>query len=87
MIVSRDYLLKKPSGPSVPKLFFDTRVVPLAANIAGELEVALDRAAVRMGVRPALILAGATGLIGLGVLGLLRARRRGRPALTGTPAQ
>ena len=47
MIIGRDYLLKKPAGPSAPKLFLDTQVVPLAANIAGTLEVALDRASVR----------------------------------------
>jgi hypothetical protein len=38
------------------------------------LEVALDRAAARTGVRPALILAGATGLIGLGLVRLLTRR-------------
>ncbi|MEE7450721.1 hypothetical protein MRF4_24570 [Methylobacterium radiotolerans] len=76
MAVGRDYLLKKPSGPSGPKLFLDTQVVPLAANIAGSLEVALDRAAARTGVRPALILAGATGLIGLGLIRLLTRRDR-----------
>ncbi|ACB25718.1 hypothetical protein SR39_18980 [Methylobacterium radiotolerans] len=74
MAVGRDYLLRKPSGPSNPKLFLDTQVVPLAVNIAGSLEVALDRAAARTGVRPALILAGATGLIGLGLVRLLTRR-------------
>ncbi len=67
-------LLKKPSGPSAPKLFLDTQVVPLAANLAGAVEVALDRAAARTGVRPAVILAGATGLIGLGLFRLLTHR-------------
>ncbi|WP_244507680.1 hypothetical protein [Methylobacterium phyllostachyos] len=67
-------MLKKPSGPSAPKVFLDTQVVPLAANIAGAVEVALDRAAVRTGVRPAVILAGATGLIGFGLLRLFRHR-------------
>jgi len=70
-------LLTKPSGPSAPKLFFDTQVVPLAANIAGGLEVALDRAATRTGVRPAVILAGATGLIGFGLFQLIRHRPAG----------
>ena len=74
MIIGRDYLLKKPSGPSAPKLFLDTQVVPLAANLAGAVEVALDRAAARTGVRPAVILAGATGLIGLGLFRLLAHR-------------
>ncbi|MGU3469205.1 hypothetical protein ACLBXO_30640 [Methylobacterium sp. C33D] len=49
--------------------------MPLATNIAGSLEVALDRAAARTGVRPALILAGATGLIGLGLVRLFTHRR------------
>jgi hypothetical protein len=74
LIVGRDYLLKKPTGLSAPKMFLDTQVVPLAANIAGGLEVALDRAAVRTGVRPALILVGATGIIGLGLFRLLTRR-------------
>ncbi|SDA16391.1 hypothetical protein SAMN02799622_01548 [Methylobacterium sp. UNC378MF] len=74
MAVGRDYMLKKPSGTSSPKLFLDTQVVPLAANIAGSLEVALDRVAARTGVRPALILAGATGLIGLGLIRLFTHR-------------
>jgi hypothetical protein len=74
LIIGRDYLLKKPSGPSAPKLFLDTQVVPLAANLAGAVEVALDRAAARTGVRPAVILAGATGLIGLGLFRLLTHR-------------
>ena len=61
MIIGRDYLLKKPAGPSAPKLFLDTQIVPFAANIAGGLEVALDRASARTGVRPAVILAGIIG--------------------------
>jgi len=78
LVIGRDYLLKKPSGPSAPKLFLDTQVVPLVANIAGGLEVALDRAAVRTGVRPAFILAGATGLIGFGLIRLLTHRAESR---------
>jgi hypothetical protein len=35
VVIGRDYLLKKPVRPSAPKLFLDTRVVPLAVNIAG----------------------------------------------------
>ena len=75
MIIGRDYLLRKPAGPSAPKLFLDTRVVPVAVNMAGAVEVALDRAAARTGVRPALIVAGATTALALVVLGLLRNRR------------
>lgn len=74
MIIGRDYLLKKPSRPSAPKLFLDTQVVPRAVNLAGGLEGILDRASVRTGVRPAVILAGVAGLLGLGMYGLLRSR-------------
>jgi threonine dehydrogenase-like Zn-dependent dehydrogenase len=78
LVIGRDYLLKKPSGPSAPKLFLDTQVVPLVANIAGGLEVALDRAAVRTGIRPAVIVAGATGLIGFGLIRLFTHRAAAR---------
>ena len=54
-------MLKKSEGPSEAKLFFDTRAVPLAANLAGSLEVALERASVRSGIRPSLILAACLG--------------------------
>jgi hypothetical protein len=57
-------------------MFLDTRVVPLAVNIAGELEVALDRASVRTGIRPAVILAGVTGVVTLVLFRLLRGRSR-----------
>lgn len=81
MSVGRDYLLKKPAGPSSPKLFLDTTVVPMAVNLLGGMEVALDRAAVRTGVRPSVILAGATGALSLVLYYLLRDRsRRGRRA-------
>ena len=73
-MVGRDYMLEKPSGPSAPKLFFDTRVVPLAANGAGELEGWLVRSSARLGVRPAVMLAGLTGLASLALFGLLRRR-------------
>ena len=75
MPIGRDYLLKKPARPSAPKLFLDTQVVPLAANIAGGLEVALDRAASRLGVRPVVVLASATGIASLSVIYLMRRRR------------
>jgi len=77
MTISRDYLLKKPPGPSAPKLFLDTRVIPLIVNIAGGAEVALDRTAVRSGIRPAVILAGAVGAVSLALLGALRLRTAG----------
>lgn len=82
MIIGRDYLLEKPPGPSAPKLFLDTQVVPLAVNAAGGLEVALHRVAARTGVRPAVILAGVAGLASLVLFNLFgrRTRARGRPA-------
>lgn len=76
MVIGRDYLLKKPVRPSAPKMFLDTRVVPLAVNIAGELEVALDRASVRTGIRPAVILTSVTGVVFLALFRVLRSRRR-----------
>jgi hypothetical protein len=79
VLIGRDYLLKKPGGPSAPKRFLDTQVVPMVANVAGRLEVALDQASVRTGVRPSVILAGVTGLASLVLLSLLRGRRAARP--------
>jgi hypothetical protein len=68
--VGRDYMLEKPSGPSAPKLFLDTKIVPMAVNAAGSLEVALDRASARTGIRPSLILTGLVGLASIVLLGL-----------------
>ena len=76
MIISRDYMLKKPEGPSKPKRFLDVHVVPRVANIAGAMEVALDRASVRLGVRPSLLLVCLAGLLSFGLIGFLRGRRR-----------
>ena len=81
MMIGREYLLKHSTGPSGPKLFLDTQVVPFAANIAGSLEVALDRTSVRCGVRPVVILAAAAGLVSLALVSLLRRRRSVAPAL------
>ena len=75
MIIGRDYLLKKPSGPSVPKVIFDTRVVPLAVNGVGRIEVLLARSSSRWGVRPAVIVAGVAGLVSLVAFRLLSYRR------------
>ena len=74
-MVERDYMLKKPSGPSAPKVFFDTQIVPRAANAAGDLEVLLNRSAVRTGIRPSFILAGLAGLVSLVLFRLWRSRR------------
>lgn len=62
MVVSRDYMLEQPSGPSAPKLFLDTKMVPAAVNILGSAEVALARMSARSGVRVRTILAGVAGL-------------------------
>ncbi len=70
MIIGRDYLLKKPSAPSKPKLFLDTQVVPLVVNMAGGLEVALDRASERTGIRPSVILGGIASLLSFVLLQL-----------------
>jgi hypothetical protein len=69
-------MLKKPDGPSAPKLFLDTQVVPLAVNVAGTLEVALNRVARRTGIRPSVLLAGIAGVTSLLLIGLLRPARR-----------
>lgn len=74
MTVGRDYMLKEQSGPSAPKLFLDTKVVPLAANVAGRVEVRLDRAATTVGVRPSAIVAGVAGGLMLSLVALLRSR-------------
>jgi hypothetical protein len=75
-MVGRDYLLKKPPGPSASRLFVNTRLLPLAVNIAGGLEVALDRASVRSGIRPAMIVAGVTGVVTFVLFRLLRDREQ-----------
>ncbi|PVE57791.1 hypothetical protein DC429_09920 [Arthrobacter sp. TPD3018] len=72
MTVGRDYMLKKTIGPSTPKYVFDTKVVPGLVNLAGGVEVALDRAAVRLGQRPAVLVAGAGGAVALLMAGLWR---------------
>ena len=74
MTVGRDYLMKQPSRPSVPKLFLDTRIVPGAVNIAGSVEVALDRAAQRTGLRPLVILIG--GAVATSLIAVSLRRRR-----------
>lgn len=65
MIIGTDYLLEKPFGPSVPKQIFDTRVLPLAVNGVGRIEVLLARSSTRSGIRPPVIVAGVAGLASL----------------------
>lgn len=76
MTVGRDYMLKKTTGPSAPKFLIDTQIVPRLVNAVGRGEVLLDRSAVRLGVRPSVLVAGAAGALALLILGT----RRGRPA-------
>lgn len=86
MVVSRDYMLKQPSGPSAPKLFLDTKVIPATVNVLGAVEVALDRASTRTGVGTARLLAGAAGIgaLGVGVL-LFRAGAKARSTASAEP--
>ena len=79
MVIGRDYMLKKPAGPSAPKRFLDTRVVPRVVNMAGAAEVALDAAAVRAGIRPSVIVVGVAGMAVFTALRLLTRTRRGTP--------
>ncbi|MGI4800899.1 MAG: hypothetical protein ACRYG8_44120 [Janthinobacterium lividum] len=74
MTIHPDYMLKKPSGPSASKQFLDQRVVPLAVNAVGALEVGLYRVSDRTGIRPALLMTGLTA----GFSFLLMSRWRGR---------
>ena len=74
-MVGKDYMLRKPSGPSAPKLFFDTEVIPMATNAVGRLEILLDRAADRSGIRPSILLAGMAGLTSLILFRLWPSRR------------
>jgi hypothetical protein len=78
MVVTRDYMLKKESGPSAPKLFLDTKVVPAVVNMLGAMEVVVDQASARSGLRPRWVLAGAVGLGAIGLFGVLR-REATRP--------
>ena len=65
MTVGRDYMLKKTTGPSAPKFFIDTELVPRLVNAVGRGEVMLDRTAVRLGVRPSVLVAGAAGILAM----------------------
>ncbi|HJO65255.1 MAG TPA: hypothetical protein QF469_07930 [Sphingomonas sanguinis] len=75
MTVGRDYMLKKTTGPSAPKFFIDTQIVPRLVNTVGRGEVMLDRSAVRLGVRPSILVAGAAGVLALILLGTRRGRQ------------
>ena len=76
MTVGRDYMLKKTTGPSAPKFFIDTELVPRLVNAVGRGEVMLDRTAVRLGVRPSVLDAGAAGILAMLVFGAGRGRQK-----------
>ncbi|MDR6146537.1 hypothetical protein QE363_002330 [Sphingomonas sp. SORGH_AS870] len=78
MTVGRDYMLKKTTGPSAPKYFIDTQIVPRLVNAVGRGEVLLDRSAVRLGIRPSVLVGGAACV----VAGLLWNTRRGQSGTT-----
>lgn len=75
MTVGRDYMLKKTSGPSASKFFIDTQLVPRLVNAIGRGEVMLDRSAVRLGVRPSVLVAGVAGALVMLVFGIRRGRQ------------
>ncbi|WP_298089563.1 hypothetical protein [uncultured Sphingomonas sp.] len=80
MTVGRDYMLRKGDGPSSPKFFLDTQLVPRLVDAAGSAEVTLDRAARAAGVRPSLLLAGAAGTLAMATTATLRALLKKRRA-------
>jgi hypothetical protein len=86
MVVGRDYMLKKPTGPSAPKLFLDTKLVPAAVNVLGATEVALNRASARTGLSSGMLLAGVAGVGSLGLYWLLFRSGRGAAQSAGREA-
>ncbi|MDR6787148.1 hypothetical protein J2Y58_000486 [Sphingomonas sp. BE138] len=80
MSVGRDYMVRKGAGPSAPKFFLDTEVLPRLVDATGAAEVALDRAARAAGVRPSLLLVGAAGALSIAVAGAFGAGRAKRAA-------
>ncbi len=68
-MVSSDYMLKKPSRPSAPRLLLDQRVLPALIDLAGGVEARLERIAARTRLLP---LTGLSAGLGIGLLaGLL----------------
>ena len=74
MPVNRDYMLKKSSGPSGPKVFLDQVVVPGLVNGVGAVEGGVERLAAAARRNPLL----AVGLVA--GAGLVLATWRGRRA-------
>ena len=60
-MIDRDYLLKKESGPSALKVFFNQKVVPAAINLAGAVEGILEQVAIQVRRKPMPALAAALG--------------------------
>lgn len=60
-MVDKAYLLEKPPGPSSPKLFLDQWVIPLAIDVLGAGEVAVERVSQRTGVRPLVVIGAVAG--------------------------
>ncbi|MGX7705274.1 hypothetical protein [Methylobacterium sp. Gmos1] len=64
MLVTRDYMLEQPPGPSGPKRILDQVVVPGLANAAGTVEAGIERVVIGARRNPLL----AAGLVaGLGL--------------------
>ncbi len=74
-MISRHYLLKKNSQrPAGLRLFVDQELIPATIDLAGNIETAIERVAVRVRHQPLLVLGAA---FGLGVAAsLLPLRRR-----------
>lgn len=78
-MVDKAYMLHKPPGPGPAKRYLDQVMLPVAIDLAGSGEVAIQRLSERSGIRPAVILGGlAGGAILLAALALGRQDRRGR---------
>jgi hypothetical protein len=60
-MVTKNYMLKKPQGPSAPKLFLDQQVVPALIDAAGAVEGVLETIAVRSRAAPFSALGAALG--------------------------
>ncbi len=74
MLVERDYMLRKPPGPSRPKLFLDQVVVPGLANAAGTVEAGIEQVVIGTRRHPLLAVSLVAG-IGL-ALTMARSPRR-----------
>ena len=52
-MVSKSYMLEKKRPPSELRLVIDQRLIPAAIDVAGAIEAALERVAVRARQQPA----------------------------------